>query len=273
MLSFPFNTACLCGVGSDGRKKNKVIHDLLPRRQLQHKRCLRKQNNLFVWPQLCELWPVLIFRGGYVWHFCPQVELNVEKKKKNTMQLYIFLISLQITWKPLVYVSNFSLLNSRVYISCFAKVTRIFMKFHLSWGLGCSRVSATVRKQAEGMWKHEAIWLLVHFHTGSRGHWEPSKSCWDPAPAGNIWSHPSSARTRVRRSEDCLQTGQSLREDLHQEIWKDVLGNWFQSPCCLVTKSCPTLCNPMNHSTPVFPVLHHLPEFAQIHIHWVGDAM
>ena len=96
------------------------------------------------------------------------------------------------------------------------------------------------------MWKHEAIWLLVHFHTGSRGHWEPSKSCWDPAPAGNIWSHPSSARTRVLRSEDCLQTGQSLREDLHQEIWKDILGNWFQSPCCLVTKSCPALCNPID---------------------------
>lgn len=90
MLSFPFNTACLCGVGSDGRKKNKVIHDLLPRRQLQHKRCLRKQNNLFVWPQLCELWPVLIFRGGYVWHFCPQVELNVEKKKKKTPCICIF---------------------------------------------------------------------------------------------------------------------------------------------------------------------------------------
>ena len=96
------------------------------------------------------------------------------------------------------------------------------------------------------MWKHEAIWLLVHFHTGSRGHWEPSKGCWDPAPTGNIWSHPSSARTCVLRSVDCLQTGQSLREDLHQETWKDVLGNWFQSPCCLVTKSCPTPCNPMD---------------------------
>ena len=40
--------------------------------------------------------------------------------------------------------------------------------------------------------------------------------------------------------------------------------------CC---KSCPTLCNPMNCSTPGFPVLHHLPEFAQIHIHWVCDAI
>ena len=36
--------------------------------------------------------------------------------------------------------------------------------------------------------------------------------------------------------------------------------------------SCPALCNPMNCSMPGFPVLHHLPEFAQTHVYWVGDA-
>ena len=30
---------------------------------------------------------------------------------------------------------------------------------------------------------------------------------------------------------------------------------------------------PMDCSTPGFPVLHHLPEFAQTHVHWVGDAI
>ena len=39
-----------------------------------------------------------------------------------------------------------------------------------------------------------------------------------------------------------------------------------------VTQSCPTLCNPMNSSTPGLPVHHHLPEFTQTHVHWVGDA-
>ena len=39
-----------------------------------------------------------------------------------------------------------------------------------------------------------------------------------------------------------------------------------------VAKSCPILCNPMNCGTPGFPVLHYLPEFAQTHVHWVGDA-
>ena len=32
-----------------------------------------------------------------------------------------------------------------------------------------------------------------------------------------------------------------------------------------VAQSCPTLCNPMNHSTPGFPVHHQLPEFTQTH--------
>ena len=40
-------------------------------------------------------------------------------------------------------------------------------------------------------------------------------------------------------------------------------------------QSCPTLCNPnpMDCSMPGFPVLHHLPEFAQANVHWVGDAI
>ena len=36
---------------------------------------------------------------------------------------------------------------------------------------------------------------------------------------------------------------------------------------------CPTLCNPMNHSTPGLLVHHQLWEFIQTHVHWVGDAI
>ena len=43
------------------------------------------------------------------------------------------------------------------------------------------------------------------------------------------------------------------------------------SYCCSVAKSCPTPCDPMGCSPPGFPVLHHLPEFAETDIHWVGD--
>ena len=45
------------------------------------------------------------------------------------------------------------------------------------------------------------------------------------------------------------------------------------SYCCSATKLCPTLCDPMDFSTPGFPVLHYLPEFAQIHVHGVGGAV
>ena len=40
-----------------------------------------------------------------------------------------------------------------------------------------------------------------------------------------------------------------------------------------VAQSCPTLCNPMNRSTPGLPVSHQLPEFTQTHVHWVSDAI
>ena len=43
--------------------------------------------------------------------------------------------------------------------------------------------------------------------------------------------------------------------------------------CCLVTKSCPTLCDPMDCGSPGFPLLHYLPELAQTHVHWVSDTV
>ena len=44
--------------------------------------------------------------------------------------------------------------------------------------------------------------------------------------------------------------------------------------CCgSVAMLYPTLCNPMDCSTPGFPILHSLPEFAQTHVYWVSDAI
>ena len=40
-----------------------------------------------------------------------------------------------------------------------------------------------------------------------------------------------------------------------------------------VPQSCPTLCDPMNCSMPGFPVPHHFPEFAEVHVHWISDAI
>ena len=47
---------------------------------------------------------------------------------------------------------------------------------------------------------------------------------------------------------------------------------WCPCCCCSVTQSCPTLRSFRDCSTPGLPVLHHLPELAQTHVHWVSDA-
>ena len=53
-----------------------------------------------------------------------------------------------------------------------------------------------------------------------------------------------------------------------------LLGQWNSEMfCCSVTQSCLTLCDPMDCSMPGLPVPHHLPEFTQVHVHCIGDAI
>ena len=57
---------------------------------------------------------------------------------------------------------------------------------------------------------------------------------------------------------------------LKLSIWTNLVMN---VPCCLVARLFLTLFDPMDGSKPGFPVLHHFPEFAQTHVHWVSDAI
>ena len=54
-------------------------------------------------------------------------------------------------------------------------------------------------------------------------------------------------------------------------IWYLSFSVWLTSVESL--RHCPTPCNPMDCSTPGFPVHHQLPEFTQTHVHQVGDAI
>ena len=56
----------------------------------------------------------------------------------------------------------------------------------------------------------------------------------------------------------------------NMETFQVSLDRWV---CCSVTQSCPIPCESMDCSTPGFPVLHHLLELAQTHVHWVDDAI
>ena len=54
---------------------------------------------------------------------------------------------------------------------------------------------------------------------------------------------------------------------------KDLISAKFPYQIRSVAQSCPTLCDPMNHSTPGLPVPYQLPEFTQTHFHRVSDAI
>ena len=55
--------------------------------------------------------------------------------------------------------------------------------------------------------------------------------------------------------------------------WIDSLASDLWVQFSSVSQSCLTLCNPMDCSTPGFPVNHQLPEIAQTHVYWTGDAI
>jgi len=61
---------------------------------------------------------------------------------------------------------------------------------------------------------------------------------------------------------------QSRYSNSIQENWKHICEK-FSS----VTQSCPTLCNPMDCSTPGLPIYHQLLEFIQTHVYLVSDAI
>ena len=56
--------------------------------------------------------------------------------------------------------------------------------------------------------------------------------------------------------------------------WDEVFaapGSYQDLCCCSVTQSSPTLCDPMDCSTPGFSVLHYFLEFAETHVRWISD--
>ena len=57
------------------------------------------------------------------------------------------------------------------------------------------------------------------------------------------------------------------------EIFKMPVSDWTVPQFSSVAQSCPTLCDPMDCSTPGLPVHHQLPELAQIHVHRASDVI
>ena len=102
-------------------------------------------------------------------------------------------------------------------------------------------------------------------------------ACQAPLSTGfsrpEYWSglpFPSPGDLPDRRLNQCLLYCRQILYHLnHREALHIELSVQFSS----VTQSCPTLWDPMNHSTPGLPVHHQLPEFTQTHVHQVSDAI
>ena len=105
-------------------------------------------------------------------------------------------------------------------------------------------------------------WVAVSF---SRQSSRPRAETWSPALLANSLPSEPPETIDVSKSDRRIP-------------WK-ALG-WLSLSYCSssvqfspVAQSCPTLCDPMNRSTPGLPVHHQLPEFTQTHVHLVSDAI
>ena len=65
----------------------------------------------------------------------------------------------------------------------------------------------------------------------------------------------------------------SINSSFYKWFLYSVQEHFTHSSCCSVAQLCLTLCDPMDCSMLGFPVLHHLPELAHTHVHWVCDAI
>ena len=75
----------------------------------------------------------------------------------------------------------------------------------------------------------------------------------------------------VERSDRTWSTGEENGKQLQYSYLENPMNSSVQFSS--VPQSCPTLRNPMNHSTPGLPVHHQLPEFTQTQVHRVSDAI
>ena len=89
-----------------------------------------------------------------------------------------------------------------------------------------------------------------------------------------IWPHCASGTQTYTQKQKRRKLDLNIIESVYLWIFFPILPlSPLTSGLNHFTKSCPTLCNPMDCSMPGFPLLHYLLEFAQTHVCWVHDAI
>ena len=81
------------------------------------------------------------------------------------------------------------------------------------------------------------------------------------------------AKMTYSLTPDIAKLGDIPKFKKKKVFWDEKESFYFSFSFSSVAQSCPTLCDPMNRSTPGLPVYHHLLEFTQTHVYRVSDAI
>jgi len=105
-------------------------------------------------------------------------------------------------------------------------------------------------------------------------HWRRK---WEPTPVflpgeSQGWGAWWAAVSGVAQSSSSSRMWQTPLHRLYIDSWHS-FNDLNQVQFSSVAQLCPTLCDPVNRSTPGLPVHHQLPEFTQTHVHRVSDAI
>ena len=130
--------------------------------------------------------------------------------------------------------------------------------------------------QAHG--SQERTWGKDHFHPSIPSDWgfrgssagkESACNTRDPISIPGLGRSPGEGNGNPLQYS-CLENSMDRKAS-----WATVCGiaKLLSDQIRSVAQSCPTLCDPMNRSTPGLPVHHQLPEFTQTHVHRVSDAI
>ena len=124
-----------------------------------------------------------------------------------------------------------------------------------------------------GWWLHDD-----HKHIKFKTAWNRKVEDWDSQNI-TLLSHHQPVRRSTSWSDMLWPSPLilSLKTLALKPLWSSGLLS-LSSPAlacsnCSVAQSRPTLCNPMDYSTPHFPVLHHFLELAETHVHWVSNGI